>query len=376
MNILIAGDFVPQYTVAEKLKNEEFEAVFPKNIVEIIKSNDFSIVNLESPIIDDIYVPIVKCGPNLYSTSIAAKALKHIGFNVVTLANNHILDYGCEALSETILHCKQQELNVVGGGRNWAKQLYVSANHKTLAIINCCEHEFSLATDRRAGANPLNPVRQYYAIREAREKADYVIVIVHGGHEHYQLPSPRMQETYHFFVDSGADAVINHHQHCYSGYEVYNGKPIFYGLGNFCFDDDVSRNSSWNEGYMVKLSLEKDNIGYDIIPYKQCDDEPGVHLLPETAFDETLKKLNDIIADKDKLMKAFESYCDSTSRGYELAASSYKNRVLRGLVSRGFIKQPLVEHLLTQLYDYIACESHRDRFLRAIEKLINKKLSK
>lgn len=52
---------------------------------------------------------------------------------------------------------------------------------------------------------------------------------MHGGHEHYQLPSLRMQETYRFFIDAGADVVVNHHQHCFSGYEIYNNKYIFMG---------------------------------------------------------------------------------------------------------------------------------------------------
>ena len=77
-----------------------------------------------------------------------------------------------------------------------------------MAVINCCEHEFSVTTGDFPGANPLNPIRQFYKISEARKDADYVVVIVHGGHEMLQLPSPRMQELYRYFIDVGADAVI------------------------------------------------------------------------------------------------------------------------------------------------------------------------
>ena len=98
--------------------------------------------------------------------------------------------------------------------------MYKRKDGETLAIINCCEHEFSIADDDSAGANPLNPIQQYYKIKEARLNADYVLVIVHGGHEMYQLPSLRMVDTYRFFIDAGADAVVNHHQHCFSGYET------------------------------------------------------------------------------------------------------------------------------------------------------------
>jgi poly-gamma-glutamate synthesis protein (capsule biosynthesis protein) len=121
----------------------------------------------------------------------------------------------------------------VGGGTNLqeaSKILYKKIDEKVLALINCCENEFSIATEVTAGSNPLNPIQQYYAIQEAKSKADYVLVIVHGGHELWQLPSPRMQETYRFFIDAGADAVVNHHQHCYSGYEIYKKKPYILNL--------------------------------------------------------------------------------------------------------------------------------------------------
>ena len=81
---------------------------------------------------------------------------------------------------------KLKKLDIVGVGRNLKeaeKVLYLEKDGKTIAVINCCEHEFSLATETEAGANPLNPVRQFYAIQEAKKKANYVLVIVHGGHE-------------------------------------------------------------------------------------------------------------------------------------------------------------------------------------------------
>jgi poly-gamma-glutamate capsule biosynthesis protein CapA/YwtB (metallophosphatase superfamily) len=67
-------------------------------------------------------------------------------------------------------------------------------------------------------------------IKEAKATHDKVIVIVHGGHEYYNLPSPRMQKQYRFYADQGADFVVGHHTHCISGYEVYNGVPIYYSL--------------------------------------------------------------------------------------------------------------------------------------------------
>ena len=249
MKVLVAGDFYPQAQAAKKLNGE---------ISPMIKESDFSIVNFESPVAEGHEAPIEKLGPNLRCTEKAVEAVKWAGFDAVTLANNHIFDYGSEGVENTLRVCRAAGIGTVGAGMNLqeaSQTLYTQKGEETLAVINCCENEFSIATDETAGANPLNAVRQYHAIREARQKADYVLVIVHGGHEQFQLPSPRMKETYRFFVDAGADAVVNHHQHCYSGYEVYRGKPIFYGLGNFCFEPIKNMAQNWHEGYMVRISM-------------------------------------------------------------------------------------------------------------------------
>ena len=88
-----------------------------------------------------------------------------------------------------------------------------------------------------------------------------------------------MKELYHYFVEIGADAVINHHQHCYSGFEVYKNKPIFYGLGNLLFDWDGRRNGTWNEGYMTSLNFQEDGkVTFDLISYTQCNDRPSVKI--------------------------------------------------------------------------------------------------
>ena len=149
-----------------------------------------------------------------------------------------------------------------------------------------------MASDTKGGSNHLDPVTQYYAIQEARIKADYVIVIVHGGHEHYQLPSLRMVRMFRFFIDAGADAVVNHHQHCYSSFEYYHDRPIYYGTGNFCFDaNPVSVDGTWNYGYAVQLTLSQGKVSSEIFPYKQCSESPCVELLESDSFDSKLQEL-------------------------------------------------------------------------------------
>lgn len=368
MNILIAGDFAPRARLAKQIENKKFSEVFSEKIREIIMSADFSFVNFESPIAETDYKPIPKCGPNLRCTKEAAEAVRYAGFTGVTMANNHILDYGTEGLNRSVECCKSQGLDIVGVGENLhdaEKILYLEKEGKRLAVINCCEHEFSIATETETGANPLNPVRQFYAIQEANKNADYVLVIVHGGHEMFQLPSPRMVETYRFFIDAGADAVVNHHQHCYSGYETYKEKPIFYGLGNFCFDEEGLRDCSWNEGYMVKLTFD-DVITTKIYPYCQCEIKPAVELLDATAFDNTIAELNQIISDSNSLRATITEYYKNCKNNELSRMEPYSGRILSKLLSLGLLPKFISGQKAINILNHVDCEAHRDKLIFAL----------
>lgn len=364
MNIIVAGDFCPQHRVAQLFGEGFFGSVLGE-VKPVIDQADYAIANFECPVCNGKERPIIKCGPRLKCDKSGFEALKWAGFGCVTLANNHFFDYGSEGVKNTIIESKKHGIDVVGGGMSIeeaGKVLYKSIEGQTLAIINCCEHEFSIATSSTAGSNPLNPIQQFHVIKEAREKAEYILVIVHGGHEHFQLPSLRMQETYRFFVDVGADAVVNHHQHCYSGYEVYNGKPIFYGLGNFCFDKGKHVSDLWNNGYMVNILFEKDDIKFDIIPYSQCSKEPVVAILEKSEIQQSLDTLNSIISDHHLLTEEVNKYYSDSLGIVKLMLEPISNRYVRGLQIRHILPMfRFGKKYLLRLYDSLLCEAHKDR---------------
>ena len=365
MRILVAGDFCPRGRVSTKFEGEDYKAVF-SDVRELTSEVDLSVVNLECPVLLSTAKPIEKNGPNLSCGPYGVAAIKWAGFSCVTLANNHILDYGNKGVADTLKELEGNEVDYVGGGLNLNEAssiYYKDINGYRLAIINCCEHEFSIATNKSAGSNPLNPIQQYYAIREAKKQADFVLLIVHGGHEHFQLPSPRMVETYRFFIDAGADAVINHHQHCYSGYEIYQGKPIFYGLGNFCFDSFNKPTKEWTEGYAVILDFSKESIRFDLHPYQQCADEPNVKLLGLDAFDERLQELNKIIADPVALNSVVNNYYKKCAKGYGNIFEPFYNRIFLGAKHRGWLPSLISKKRIKVAFNFIACEAHRDKLI-------------
>ena len=365
MKVLIAGDYCPIGRVGRLIGNEDYASIFG-DVQSIVKDSDYSIVNLECPVVSHLQKTIDKLGPNLKCSPQGVEALQWAGFNCVTLANNHFLDYGQDGVKETLDTLDFYGVDHVGGGINLSEAssiLYKEINGKTLAVINCCEHEFSIATGITSGSNPLNPVQQYYSIQEARRHADYVLVIVHGGHEHFQLPSLRMQETYRFFVDAGADAVVNHHQHCLSGYEIWHGKPIFYGLGNFCFDNEHNRDGIWTEGYCVTIEFSEIEPKFVLHPYKQCTNDSIIKQLDQNAYEGRLENLNAIIANPASLQTALEAYYELSSKYYGNIFEPLYNRIYLAAKHRGWLPSFINKKRKLAASNFVMCEAHRDKLV-------------
>jgi len=379
MNILIAGDFCPTHRIPILLSQKKFDQIFGQ-VKPMIEAADYSIVNFECPITSGTERPIKKCGPHHRCSEEGMEAVKYAGFNCVTFANNHFFDFGEYGVKCSIDACKRYGIDYVGGGRDYSEAsniLYKIIGDKIIAIINCCEHEFSVATNSTPGSNPLNPIQQYYKIQEAKQKADYILVIVHGGHELYQLPSRRMQETYRFFINAGADAVVNHHQHCFSGYETYQGKPIIYGLGNFCFDSKKKKSDIWHEGYMVKLFFDNDDVSFETIPYTQCKDVASITILKENdAFLNRINRINQIIVNKNRLEKEVEHYysnCQREIKSYlQPFPGGWVGQILRKLFTLKLIPNFLSSNEMMVLLNFVDCESHRDKLLYVLKSFNNK----
>lgn len=371
VNVLICGDFYPNDRVNDLLNLKKYNEIF-SDYKFIIEAADYSIVNLEAPIVEGNNIPTIKLGPSLKCQNNVLDVLKYAGFSMITLANNHFYDYGDVGVNDTINYCKRLNIDFVGGGVNIqeAQQIvYKNIKEKKIAFINICENEFSIANEIHGGSNPLNPINNYCQIKKARQNADYVVLITHGGHEYYPLPSPRMKATFRFFVDAGANVVVNHHQHCFSGYEIYNGIPIFYGLGNFSFDWEGKRNSVWNEGYGVLFSFEKDDIAFSLHPFIQGNVNPGIVLMNDEQKDEfnkKIKELNHIITNDELLEKAFTELVLSRGKEFLTVLEPYENKYIRYLFRKGLIPSLLSKKKKLRLLNTIRCESHRDVLLKVL----------
>ncbi|MDZ4204288.1 MAG: CapA family protein, partial [Bacteroidales bacterium] len=321
---------------------------------------------------------IPKVGPNLKANPEMVELIKLAGFDVVCLANNHVLDHGEQGLCETLEICKNNNIDTVGAGltlQEARKALYQNIKGQTVAIINFAENEFCNATLHRGGANPMDLVDNVHQIQEAREKADIVVAVVHGGHEFFSYPSPRMIKEYRFYIEQGADAVVAHHPHCIGPYEFHQGKPIVYSLGNFLFPSTTSF-KGWFEGFCIFLNFEQDaQPTLEILPYRQCENgKLGLRSLDQEEkqqFERKMANLCSILKYPDALSEKWDNYIatqELSCLGHLAMLGRWPMALLR--------RQPWLSRFLNQkrlriLLNIIQCEAHRDVSAAVLKRKIN-----
>lgn len=379
MDILVTGDVYLGDRVIERTAEQGNAEMLFGDFSSIIQESTLSITNLESPIINE-GLAIEKTGPPLKSSIKSLAVLKKAGFNLLTLANNHIMDFGRPGLLSTIRECDKLNLSYVGAGNTSEianKPFTTIIGEKKISVLNFAENEFSTIWGTESyGANPMDPINNSYDIQRAKKESDLLIVIVHGGREHYEFPSPNFKKTLRFYADCGADAVIAHHTHCVSGYEVYNDKPIFYGIGNFLFNNFGNNiDSLWNVGLGIRFMIKDNNlVNFELLPYYQCrSNEVSIELMhaeEKQMFLGKVEELSKVITDDTVLEDQWKKYIDSQKKAYN--RSIYiKNRWLRKFVNRGILPDTLFynQKYKTLLINLIRCETHREILL---DSLINR----
>lgn len=185
--------------------------------------------------------------------------LGEMGVDIVSLANNHALDFGQDALIDTFSTLDTAGIDYVGAGENMARAkspIYKKVGNKTIAFVAASRVVFAMdwyATDTTPGmVGTYDPAVILESVKEAKENSDYVVIYVHWGVETKHYPEKYQRTLAQKYIDAGADAVIGCHPHVMQGFEFYKGKPIAYSLGNFWF------NKSNKESGMLKLYLDPD----------------------------------------------------------------------------------------------------------------------
>jgi poly-gamma-glutamate synthesis protein (capsule biosynthesis protein) len=239
VTISFVGDVMMAGNVERLVAQHGYDYPF-RHVRELLLKSDLSVANLETSVTeggepqDKQYVYRTK--PK------ALESMRDHGIRLVTLANNHSMDYGVEGFLDTLDHLKQTGILYVGGGRNEAeayRPAVVELNGVRTAFLGfsmVVPHASWKAEGDRSGVAQTYDYRQpTEAIRKARQEADLVVVLVHWGEERKEEPNARQKEMARRYIDAGADLVVGSHPHVLQGAENYKGKWIFYSLGNFIF---------------------------------------------------------------------------------------------------------------------------------------------
>lgn len=370
---MIGADLVPTISNYEYFCSGDVKALLGNELLQLLDTADFKIFNLEVPLTDR-KKPIEKWGPCLSAPQNTITAMKKMDIKLFTLANNHILDQGEEGLRDTCKLLIQNEIEYIGAGENLSearKPYILQKDGIKVGIYACAEHEFSIAEEDKAGANPFDPFESLDHVSELKKQCDYVIVLYHGGKEHYRYPSPKLQKVCHKLVEKGADIVLTQHSHCIGTKEIYKNKLIVYGQGNFLFHKN-DNNECWNNGLLLEIQLNKDGLSTKFYPLvkseigiRLADNEERTDILD--AFDKRTKE----IQQEGKIADLYNEFAKQMLIGYESAmlgkiGSSFMFRVINKLSGYRLIRKIFSGSNRIALYNALTCEAHYDLMIAGI----------
>jgi poly-gamma-glutamate synthesis protein (capsule biosynthesis protein) len=205
---------------------------------DILRRADIRFANLEAPLLQGGR-PQFSTGVRLQSPPAAVGILRHLGFDVVSLANNHLMDFGPDGLRSTLGILADNRIASVGAGPDLVAAragVVLSVNGSRIGFLAACDNQGGGAAAHQPGVALIVPRALRAAVARLRERADYVVVALHTGIEFTNYPEPYFVRLAHRLIDAGAAVVVGHHPHVPQGVERHGRGLIAYSLGDFLFD--------------------------------------------------------------------------------------------------------------------------------------------
>ncbi len=365
VTFFVGGDLAPTRSNYLSFEKGDIKSLVDGKLLDMVLSVDFRIFNLETPL-TDTEKSILKDGPSLIAPARTINGIKALNPSILVLANNHILDQDEQGLNHTFGLLEEHKILKVGAGVNLedaSKPLIVEKNGHKIGIYACAENEFTIAGKRRGGANPFDPLESPDHISKLKEQCGFVLVLHHGGKEHYRYPSPDLRKVCRKMAEKGADLIVCQHSHCIGAFEKYGDSIIVYGQGNFLFDR--SDNEFRNTGLLLKVTLDH-VMTVDFLPV--CKKRNGVELpSPETG--EAI--LKDFHMRSNQIMlpgfveNEFRNYCILNGQFY-LATLAGFGRIVRNidkLLNGIFSSAIYSQKKMSQIQNHVECESQRELLL-------------
>lgn len=261
LRLVFVGDVMLSRGVANQIrKHEDFSYPF-REIAYYLNSFDLAIGNLEGPISDK--------GQNqgsIYSFRADPKTvegLKFAGFDLVSLANNHMFDWGREALVQTRELLEASRIKAAGAGENYThanEPAIFEIKGQRLAFLSYTDlyPKSLVATETSAGVSDSSIENIIFNIERLKEKGYWVAVLMHWGEEYQAKSNSQQQKMARAMIESGADLIVGTHPHVPQEVEAYQGKSIVYSLGNFVFDQNFSEETM--RGQVVEVEVRDGKV--------------------------------------------------------------------------------------------------------------------
>ena len=307
--IVIASDWAPIRAFDEIVARSP-EAVYG-DVLPVLRQGDLRIVNLECALSGGAS-PVWKSGSVFKGRPEHINGLTAVPFEVATLGNNHVFDYGPEAFSQTLNLLSENAIRSVGAGMSVEearRPLTIDVNGVRIAIINFSEGEDLTSAVSGPGVFGWEVDAVVDCVHAIRPGVDIVLVICHGGVEYIPFPPPYLASAFRRIAEAGVDLIVGHHPHVPQGVQVCNGVPICYSLGNFVFYQETDLFYR-KVGYLVKAGVSQAGLAHiQLIPY-----EIGAECLrllrgdESVLFFESLKKISLPLAGKKGITEAWHGF--------------------------------------------------------------------
>jgi len=245
--LVFAGDVYVSPHVTANYDAGGISNVVSKELLDKMTQADLCMVNEEFPF-GTVGEPMEDKQYTFRVDPSYVSVLTDMGVDVVSLANNHVLDYGLDCLEETFQTLKQAGIDYVGAGSTKEEAASLRTyefNGRTYGILSASRvipvAEWNIENRQPGVLATYDETALVNAIKAARETCDYLAVYVHWGVEHTTQLEEHQRYLAHAYVDAGADLVLGAHPHILQGIENYKGKLIFYSLGNYIFNQNIDK---------------------------------------------------------------------------------------------------------------------------------------
>lgn len=296
--LLFTGNIVPARCVQAAIDEHQNYDYPYEEVRHILQTADFAIGTFNATLSE--VAPRTGCVPTfvLVGDPQNADALARAGFDAMSVATNHIKDCGLttcgdQAFFETLENFKRVGILTVGAGKNETEALQpivLTANGVRFGIVSLGQHEQGgvFADAEKPGIARLSEENISKAIQLARQIADVVIFLPHWGPEDQSTPTWIQRGLAQKIVAAGADLVVGNHTHVVQGYQTLDGVMVFYGLGNFVFDQDL--NDHQQAVILIVRFQGKELLDYTFIP-THVDEDGRVHLAGDAEASEILQRI-------------------------------------------------------------------------------------